>query len=286
MDNMDNSSPENNRVDEIKKTILPETAQKTVNPLLARVHMPGSTFKLPSGGIFYTDNELDASVVDGEVHIHPMTAFDEVLLKTPDLLFSGEAVEQIFKRCIPQIMKPKELFSKDIDFLMVCLRKITYGDTFQLIYTHDCKDAKSQEYSISIDYFINNTKRIDPTTIGKMYTTKLPNDQVIKMHPPRFKDVIKMMQSYDPSANLTPEEETASIVDTIMSVISSVDNIDNKDMIKEWLTTISAGWMTKLSEAIEKTSDWGPDFVYETKCKDCGKKMKVTAPINPLSYFM
>ncbi len=269
---------EENNTDNIVSTIP--------NPLLARVHMPGSTFKLPSGGIFYKNGELADNVVDGEVHVQPMTAFDEVLLKTPDLLFSGEAVEKIFTRCVPQVIKPKELFNKDIDFLMICLRKITYGESFQLVYQHGCKDSKSHEYSINIDYFIKSTKRIDPTTIGEIYTKKIENEQIVKMHPPRFKDVIKMMQSIDPNAKLTPEQETENIIDTVISVISSVDGIDDKKMIKEWLATIPAGWIGELSEAIEKTSDWGPDFLYKTKCKDCSEIIEITAPLNPLSFFM
>lgn len=277
-------------IEQDTKIPVPETENPpvptVVNPLLARVHMPGSTFKMPSGGIFYKDGELAGDVKNGEVHIQPMTAFDEVLLKTPDLLFSGEAIEKIFKRCIPQILQPMELFGKDIDFLMICLRKITYGETFELIYTHDCKDAKSNEYSIDINHFIKNTKRIDPTTIGKIYTTKIDNEQTVNMNPPRFKDIIKMIQNVDPNRSVTPEEETNDIIDTIMSVINTVDDINDKAMIKEWLHTISAGWITDLSGAIERTGDWGPDFNYKVKCKDCGKSMEITAPINPLSFFM
>jgi len=266
-----------------KEQNIPPT---TMNPLLARVYMPGATFKMPSGGVFYKNGELSEDVTNGEVHVQPMTAFDEVLLKTPDLLFSGVAVEKIFKRCIPQILRPNELFGKDIDFLMICLRKVTYGETFQLSYTHSCKDAKSNEYTIDINHFIKNTKHINPTTIGNVFTKKIDNDQVVSMHPPRFKDIITMMQSIDPNKNFTPEEETQAIIDTIMSVILAVDGIEDKKMISEWLQKIPAGWVGELSSAIEQTSDWGPDFIYKTKCKDCKKTMEITAPINPLAFFM
>jgi len=278
---------------DIKEPQLPDftdgeinQAPVTVNPLLARIHMPGSTFKLPSGGIFYTNGELAPGVENGEVHIQPMTAYDEVVLKTPDLLFSGESVKRIFHRCIPEILKPMELFGKDVDFLMICLRKMTYGDTFQLAYTHGCENAKSHEYSINIDHFIKNTKHINPTTIGDVYSMTISNGQAVKMHPPRFGDVVKMMQNYDPNIVLSPEIETANIIETVMSVISSVDGIDNKGHIKEWLSTLSAGTIGELSEAIEKTTDWGPDFMYTTTCKDCKKEMEITAPINPLAFFI
>ncbi len=260
--------------------------QKPVNPLLARIHMPGSTFTLPSGGIFYKKGELDPSVENGEVHVHPMTAYDEVLLKTPDLLFSGEAVVKVFNRCIPQILKPMELFGKDVDFLMICLRKLTYGDKFQMTYTHDCDDAKEHEYTVDINVFINETKQIDPTTIGKIYKNTMENGQIVNMHPPRFRDIIKMMQNYDPSNVKSPEDETTEIIQTVMSVISSVDDVTDKGHITEWLSTLSAGDVRKLSNAIEETTEWGPDFIYHTKCKDCNGNLDITAPINPLAFFI
>jgi len=283
MDDMNNT-----RIPDIPQG-APATLESTptdVNPLLARVHMPGSTFKLPSGGIFYKNGELADTVEKGEVHVQPMTAYDEVILKTPDLLFSGEAVKRIFTRCIPEILKPTELFGKDVDFLMICLRKMTYGDSFQLAYTHSCDDAKNHEYSVNIDHFINTTKQINPTTIGKVYTTTIDNGQVVEMHPPKFNDVIKMMQNYDPKVILTPEKETENIIETVISVISSVDGVTNKAFIKEWLAELSAGTIGKLSNAIENTTDWGPDFMFKTNCKDCGKEMEITAPINPLAFFI
>ena len=39
------------------------------NPLLASLRIPGETFRLPSHGLFYTDGELDDSVVNGEVEV-------------------------------------------------------------------------------------------------------------------------------------------------------------------------------------------------------------------------
>ena len=271
-------------------TIPPETPDvimpTVVNPLLARVYMPGDTFTLPSGGIFYKNNELAPEVTNGEVHVHPMAAYDDILLRTPDLLFSGQAVEKIFKRCIPQILKPMELFARDVDFLMACLKKITYGDDFIFMYTHDCENAKENEYKSNLSVFVKNAKRIDPTTIGSLYTTVIESGQSVKMQPTRFKDIIKMLQDINPKEEYSAEEETDNIIDTIASVIDSVDDITNKEQIREWLQTISAGWIGGLSNAIEKTSAWGPDFTHKTECKDCKEEINIQVPVNPLSLFM
>lgn len=50
----------------------PPPPPKPVNPLLSRIQMPGETFALPSGGVFYTHGELDDSVVNAEVRVHPI----------------------------------------------------------------------------------------------------------------------------------------------------------------------------------------------------------------------
>ena len=116
--------------------------------------MHGSTFQLPSRGLFYKKGELRDDVEMGEVHVHPMSAYDEILMKSPDQLYSGESVDKVFRRCIPQILNPSELISKDVDFLLVCLRQVTYGNDMEVTYTHSCEDAKSNSYIIPLSDFI------------------------------------------------------------------------------------------------------------------------------------
>ena len=255
------------------------------NPLLARVEMPGSTFQLPSRGLFYNNGELRDDVEMGEVHVHPMSAYDEILMKSPDHLYTGQAVEKVFKRCIPQVLKPQELISKDVDFLLVCLRQVTYGNDMEVTYTHNCNEAKSHTYVIPLSDFISSTKKIDPTTVGKIYTTTMQNGQVVKLHPSRFKDIIKMYQETE-SLNTTPEEDLDMAVFIIRSIIYSVDGVTNPDHIAEWIRTISAGWLGELSDIIEKASDFGPDFTLKTQCKDCGATIEIQTPVNPISFFM
>ena len=96
---------------------IQSTEQPRSNPLLERIRIPGETFTLPSQGIFYKNGELDDDSKNGEVYIYPMVTYDEIVLKTPDKLFSGEAITEVFQRCVPQIKKPMELLAKDVDFI-------------------------------------------------------------------------------------------------------------------------------------------------------------------------
>lgn len=256
-----------------------------VNPLLQRVEMPGSTFQIPSRGLFYENDELRDDVEMGEVHVHPMSAYDEILMKSPDHLYSGQAVEKVFKRCIPQVLKPQELISKDVDFLLVCLRQVTYGNDMEVTYTHNCRDATNQSYIIPLSEFLSSTKKIDPTTVGKIYTTTMENGQVVKLHPSKFKDVIKMYQETETVAT-SPEDDLDMAVFIIRSIIHSVDGTTNPKHIDEWIRSISAGWLGELTTVIEDASDFGPNFTLKTVCKDCGAEIEIHTPVNPISFFM
>lgn len=266
--------------------------QPAFNPLLTRIVMPGQTFRLPSGGLFYTNGELSHDVVDGEVHVHPMTAIDEIMIKTPDLLFSGNAIKEVFSRCIPQILKPAELLAKDVDYLLICLRKITYGDILELEATHTCKNAKSHGYQISIDDFIIKTKEIDPSKMSN-YTLRLENDQTVQLRPVKFMDYVKIMQTTSALQNDKAKDDVNYIVEqaknimfeSLLGIIISVDDITNRDQILEWLGSIQAGWIKQISNKVEHMAEWGPIFTSETECKDCGEKFTITAPLNPVAFF-
>lgn len=263
------------------ETKIPPTPP--VNPLLERVRIPGETHALPSGGLFYTD-ELDNSVKNGEVHVYPMTALDEITIRSPDKLFSGEAVNEVFKRCIPQIKDPMGLLAKDVDFLMVVLRKISYGDDFDIKYTHDCTDAKEHPYVVNMGHFVTNSKKIDPLTVTSMFSVTLENDQKIEMHPIRYRDIVNLMQSL--SDDNSVEKNNSRMLDTMVDIISNVDGITDRDHIDEWIKTIPVGWAKKLSDCVERTGDWGPDFSTTIKCKDCNKDIEITAPMNPITFFI
>lgn len=263
-----------------------QNTSQRVNPLLSRIQMPGETFTLPSGGLFYTNGELDPSVKNAEIHVHPMTAIDEITIKTPDLLFSGDAVRQVFARCIPQIANVDMLLAKDVDFLMICLRKVSFGDELRLEHKHTCPGAKMHTYSIDITNFIKASKKIDPTTMASNFSVKMPNDQVVHLQPIRFKDFIHVMQMNDTDTNLSPEQIRDILVDSMSNVIIRVDEVDDKEMIKEWLATAAPMFRAKINEHIDKTLEWGPEFETRTKCLDCGEEMDIVAPMNPLYFFI
>ena len=265
---------------------MPEQfTEKRINPLLERVKIPGETIRLPSGGIFYTNGELSNDVSNGEIHIYPLTTISEIMLRSPDKLLSGDALVDVLSQAAPQILKPMDLLSKDVDFLMTALRKVTYGDQLEVTYTHNCKDAKAHSYQISLSKILSASKTIDPTTVNRSFVMTLPNGQKVKLQPMKFKNIIEIMQSV---REYTDDDKIIGkqLMKSVSCMIMAVDEVTDPEFIIEWLATIQSTWFKDISKAIEGVSEWGPDFSYIDKCKDCGQEIELSVTLNPLTFFM
>jgi hypothetical protein len=262
------------------------TDNKQVNPLLSRLMIPGETFRLPSQGLFYTNSELRDDVEGGEVHVFPMTAYDEIIFKTPDMLLSGKAIDEVFKRCIPQILEPRKLLSKDVDYLITCLRVITYGSDISLTYTHDCEGAKEHDYTVSLQKILRQAKSIDPTSLATTYVVTLDNGQVVKIKPTTFDTILELNQNFNENNDdYSIQSIQQKVMKVLIDMIEAVDEVTDHDFIEEWAAKLPAGWVRFLSSSIDRVSDWGVEFKAEAVCKDCGANMVMPFSANPVSFF-
>jgi hypothetical protein len=252
------------------------------NPLLKRATIPGQTFALPSLGAFYNNEELDPTVQNAEVMVLPMVTMDELIFKTPDKLLNGTAVYEVFRRCIPQVLKPEELLAKDVDFLLICLRKVTYGDEIQLSYTHKCANAKEHSYMVPLQPLISVGKKMHKERVQD-YTLTLPNGQVVKLQPPKYRIMLKFYQGMN--EEVSDEEMRNDVLDATVSLVNQVDNIRDSAMIREWFATIPAGYTKKISERVASISEWGPELQVEIVCKDCEKEVQAEISLNPIHFF-
>lgn len=255
------------------------------NPLLAKLRVvDGITVRLPSRALLYAPGVLHEDVVDGEVRVYPMTTRDEILLRSADGLFGGTTIEQVFSRCVPQVLQPKELFFNDIDYIMVALRQISYGEEMQIEYTHSCEGAKEHSYVVRVDALLKNSKEIDPMSVEETFTIMLPSSQEVKLRPIRLGDMMRILQ---PPANveLTAEQAEEEMMRLYMAQIYSVDGITDVEQIYEWMRELPTLYVKQIREKIGESADWGVSYSQDITCRDCGAHTSVTTPINPVTFF-
>lgn len=263
-----------------------------VNPLLAKTKLPGKILKLPSGGFFYKD-EIDPDC-DAEVEVKPMSAIAEIAIKSPELLYSGRAIEQVIRECVPQVNKPLNLYSKDIDAILCFLRIVTYGKDLEIIASHTCSGAQNHNYIVDLDKMIGAITYLDPTTFEANYTATLDNGQVVHLRPLTMGAVLRMLQTAKDTVpklmDGTPSDADAEslqkyLISNMLTIIRDVDGITDVKMIDEWIRTLTTKHVTQIYAKFTSAEHWGVDTTSEFVCLDCKEKFTVEIPINPTNFF-
>ena len=100
------------------------------NPLISAYRKPSLYIELPSGGKYY--NPQPKLSVDGELAVYAMTARDELITKTPDALFNGEASVSLIESCCPDIPNPRQIPVNDLMVIMLAIRQASYGSEIEV----------------------------------------------------------------------------------------------------------------------------------------------------------
>lgn len=150
------------------------------NPLRQYFRRPAVYLKLPSGGRFYTPDVIDMPD-NGELPVYPMTAIDDITVKTPDALFNGQAVVDIVKSCIPAIKDPWKINSVDLDAILVAIRSASTEDFAISSMCPACNEAS--------DYKINLGGVLSGIRSPNYNQTLTIGDLSIKFRPLSYKDM-------------------------------------------------------------------------------------------------
>lgn len=257
-----------------------------VNPLVEKLKkkMPGETFRLPSRGLFYKDGEIDPEVEDGEIVIYPMTTVDELMMRSPDMLFQGTAITEVIGRCCPQILKPGRLIASDVDYVLTAMRKVSYGPLLPIKHKCNMCELPEKEYNLSIDHFIRTAKEITQAQFDAMNI--VVSDYNVKLKPCVFEEMIRILQRRSDDDFDSAKKVSALIDNSLLAIIRSVDGIKDRELILEWLQKMSRGTKEELSTLVENINQWGLEFAYEIECEGCGKKADVKSTLNPTGFFM
>ena len=125
------------------------------NPLIQAYRKPNMYVTLPSGGRFYKDKpKLSA---DNELAVYAMTARDELITKTPDALFNGEATVSLIKSCCPDIKEPNNMPVSDLLVILVGIRQASFGKDIDV----DVKCPKCEhqnQLTLDASAMLSNTK--------------------------------------------------------------------------------------------------------------------------------
>ena len=188
---------------------------------------------LPSKGAFYPPGSLEMDS-NSEVGIFPMTALDELTLKTPDGLLSGESTYKVIKSCVPSIKDPWSMPSIDVDSVLIGIRIASYGENMKVTSIVPITKTR-QDHQINLITLLDSRKELQIDTkvmLGNGVTIAVKPSTYREMQSIRRETFEKQRLSktitdsdMDPEAK---EKEFNKIFEklTMLNVQTLTDNID------------------------------------------------------------
>lgn len=161
----------------------------SVNPLNKYFRTPKIYIKLPSRGKWYPQGAYDSTPTD-EIPVYGMTAKDELLLKTPDALFTGQSTVDVIHSCVPNIKNAWVMPSVDVDAVLIAIRQATYGNRME--FTTICPHCEHKNES-AVDLGMLADRIVAPDYSQTLKVGKL--EFIFK--PNTFKDInVEGQESY------------------------------------------------------------------------------------------
>ena len=146
------------------------------NPLETYFRQPAIYITLPSKGEYYPPDTLTFNE-NKEIAVYPMTAKDEIVMKTPDALLTGQSTVDVIQSCIPAIKDAWKIPSIDIDTILIAIRIATYGEEMPV-------SIPITEIKESLSASVNLTNALERVN-GRMPNTELilPSGIKVKIKP-------------------------------------------------------------------------------------------------------
>lgn len=274
------------------------------NPLAQFYRKEAFRTKLPSRGAYYDDTIMTLDENE-ELGILPMTAQDEIVLKSPDALLTGKALIDVIKSCAPEVKNPKKLLACDVDAIMISIRRASYGDETDI--SGVCPECETENtYSIDLETVVNHTESLDPS-----YEIVLPQGLTVFLQPGNFDSLIKQYKiafenekarraatsganedfaiqlfakAFKELSKLNFEMITDSIIKVIFTEDSEEKVITNKKHIRDFVSNVDKKTVDIIDEKLAEINKIGIEREHQAICNECGHKWGVGIEFNPVNF--
>ena len=192
------------------------------NPLESYFRQPAIYVKLPSNGNFWPEGSIDMGD-NSEIAVYPMTARDEIIMKTPDALLNGKSTVEVFKSCCPQIKDPWMMPTLDLDTLLIAVRIASYGETMGV--TTEIPVTKNKlELEVNLVNALDNIPKNLPDT-----KLLLKSGLTLNLKPTTYKTMTQLaMRVYDEQKMIqTVQDSTLSEKEKIEKYTETFNKVAN-----------------------------------------------------------
>lgn len=261
-----------------------------MNQLNQYFRKPELKVKLPSQGQYYPPGavKLDAN---GEVDVYPMTAADELTMKTPDALLTGESTVKVIQSCVPSIPNAWLIPSMDVDVILIGIRIATYGPKMQIT-SNVPKTGTKQDNDVNLQGILETMKtELVPSTVqldnGLQIICKPMNYQQLSLvrrttfekqrmartlNDTQMSDEDKQKEFNKIFATLT-DINVESLISNIESIVTPEGPVDDRAEIDAFIKNVRLQDVNKIRAKVEEIGSIGsiPPLTAESPEEDVEK---------------
>jgi phage FluMu protein Com len=269
------------------------------NPLRQYFRRPAVYIKLPSG-----DNYSPEEVIipeTGELPVYPMTAIDEISIRTPDALFNGTAIVDLIKSCVPAIINPWALKSSDIDAVLIGIRAASGNETLDIdSMCPSCEEIS--QYQVHLVSLLSGMKAGD-------YETELQlGDISVKLKPLTYYEInaaskaqIDLQKSFIELEKIedqetknklgyqTLEKITLLTIELIAKSIAHVKTtttlVTELEYILDFLKHCDRNTYNTIRDHYAKLKSESEVKPMDVKCPHCNHEYEQAFELNPTDFF-
>jgi hypothetical protein len=269
------------------------------NPLQNYFRQPKIYLKLPSLGKYNDPSSITGNIEN--MPIYGMTGMDQIIIKTPDALLSGESTVKIIQSCCPNILNAWDITNLDINSLLVAIRIATFGNVMNIMTTCNHCNTESN-YDADISQFLQHFSS------GKFDPNVVVDDLVVKLKPLSYKQATalglenftlqkQLFQSQDIEDDKQRQEIVSRIYEEFAvlqnkSLVASIDYVETPSSvvseygyIKEWIDNCDDSGIKKIKEKLDSNSMLWKAPSLSVKCVECGAVNEVEIEMDNASFF-
>lgn len=229
---------------------------------------------LPSKGYFY-QNKISS------LKVAYLTAADENILLSPNLLQSGKTLDVLLERKIlSKEINPKHLLSGDRDAILIFLRTSGYGNIYPVKLT-DPKTGQEFEYEVDLGD-LKYKEFLEPDSMGE-YTTKLPlSNSLVKFRLLNVNDINEIDEIEEKKKKMYKGHIDETITKRLERSVMEIDGDRDKGRISQFISKMRIGDSSFLRKYYSNVEP-GIDLSLEVEAPS-GEYFRTAVPITA-SFF-
>lgn len=240
---------------------------------------PTDEVPLPSQGIFYPNGQKS-------VEIKYLTAEDENILMSPELIRSGKVLDVLLENSIiDKTLNPKDMLVGDRNAVLFALRSTGYGDEYEVNMT--CESCgESYKTEVVLSNLKSKVIEILPDVNGE-YSVTLPKMKIdIKFRLLNGHDenrLSKASSSGNKKIGSNVKVPTTLTERYVLQIMEAKGNRD-KTYIKKMVSAMPIADSMFLREYIKEVEP-GVDMSYDFECPNCGHNQVNDIPITAKLFW-